>query len=202
MQKLEGSYPPPPNLYYDITQEAQYMFGELLSSRRPTMLQSVSDKALKDWVAANAGVGVELDVLLKPLRQLSLEMLMETLSEKDRDIEQTWLLLDHVNYAIASNLDDQVGVKITPSDFSALAADQWETVLGDHYHETRSIPQGLGAIDPTAVCTTKDRTQALTEEVVGAIYVDQLFVGIDKDVDSDITNEDLLWAAREECLLL
>ena len=31
--KLEASYPPPPNLYYDITQEAQYMFGELLSSR-------------------------------------------------------------------------------------------------------------------------------------------------------------------------
>ena len=122
LQKLEGSYPPPPNLYYDITQEAQYMFGELLSSRRPTILESLSDKALKDWVSANAGVGVELEVLLKPLRQLSLEMMMETLSERDRDIEQTWLLLDHVNYSIASNLDDQVGIKISPSDFSSLGS--------------------------------------------------------------------------------
>ena len=59
------------------------MFGELLSSRRPTILESLSDKALKDWVSVNAGVGVELEVLLKPLRQLSLEMLMETLSEND-----------------------------------------------------------------------------------------------------------------------
>ena len=106
---------------------------------RPTILESLSDKALKDWVSANAGVGVGLEVLLKPLRQLSLEMMMETLSERDRDIEQTWLLLDHVNYSIASNLDDQVGIKISPSDFSSLAADRWETVLGDHYHETRLI---------------------------------------------------------------
>ena len=33
-------------------------------------------------------------------------MKMETLTTSEQDVERTWLLLDHVNYDIASNMDD------------------------------------------------------------------------------------------------
>ena len=99
---------------------------------------------------------------------------MATLEKEVQDVEETWLLLDHINYAIASNMDVSTEVRITPGDFEALAADRWETVLGDHFYSTQKISQGLGAIDPTSVCATAERTEALADPSVGAMVLDQI----------------------------
>ena len=88
--------------------------------------------------------------------------------------------------------------KIAPSDFTALTAGKWESVLESHYLSTQRIAQGLGAIDPTAVCTTKVRTEALSEQVIGAIHIDQLFAGEDIELNPGLTNEDLIWNARSD----
>jgi hypothetical protein len=198
LERIEQAYPPPPSFYYDVTSESQAMFGDLLSSRQPTILEGVTDIKLKDWVSSNAGTGTELNVLLTPLRQLALERLMGTLEQAERDVEETWLLLDHVNYAIASNMDDTIGVKIAPKDLADLTAGKWETVLEEHFYATQRIAQGLGAIDPTAVCTSKDRREALAEQVVGATHVDLLFSGLDNKEDPGLTVDDLLWGARHQ----
>ena len=60
----------------------------------------------------------------------------------------------------------------------------------------KKIDQGLGAIDPTAVCTVGNRLDALSEETIGAIYVDQIFSGADIRLKEGVTNDQLLWDAR------
>ena len=97
-----------------------------------------------------------------------------------------------------SNLDTTPGVRISPQDLEGLASDKWQGVLSDHFFATQKIDQGLGAIDPTAVCTQGTRLQALSETTVGAIYVDQIFSGQDTKLNPELTNDALLWDARFE----
>ena len=110
--------------------------------------------------------------------------------------EETWLLMDHFNFMMMSNMDTTLGVRISPQDIEGLASDKWEGVLSDHFFSTQKIDQGLGAVDPTAVCTQGNRREALTETTVGAIYVDQVFAGKDTKLNPELTNDALLWDAR------
>ena len=106
----------------------------------PDLIPALTDEGLKQWVQENKARGIEPNVLLEPLRRLVLQELMATLEKEVQDVEETWLLLDHINYAIASNMDVSTEVRITPGDFEALAADRWETVLGDHFYSTQKSP--------------------------------------------------------------
>ena len=192
----------------DFTTLVTTVLGDLISSDTPTFFEGITDDDLKKWVKENHKEGVELNVLLTELRYMAIREVMSKMNSNDRDMEETWLLLDHLNYEIAVNLDDQPGVKIPPQTFSGLTSGKWESVLGSHYYSTSFIEQGLGAIDPTAVCTTKDRLEALGEPTIGAIFIDQLFVGEDfmekdrktgqytKKRKKSVTNDSLLWNAR------
>ncbi|MEC8378679.1 MAG: hypothetical protein VXZ96_00075 [Myxococcota bacterium] len=201
--RLDEAYKPPPSFYMDTTGLARDMFFDILIPN-PDLIQSVSDEGLKQWVQQNKAKGIEPNVLLEPLRRLVLQELMGTLEKEVKDVEETWLLLDHINYAIASNMDVSPEVRISPGDFEGLAAERWESVLGDHYYSTQKISQGLGAIDPTSVCATAERTEALAEPSVGAMVLDQIFVGVDSTLPdfqgegNQLTSERLLWSARNQ----
>ena len=134
-----------------------------------------------------------------PCTNWTLEALMERVVPEDVAAqEETWLLMDHFNFMMMSNLDTTPGVRISPQDLEGLASDKWQSVLSDHFFGTQKIDQGLGAIDPTAVCTQGNRLQGLSETTVGAIYVDEIFSGRDTLLNPDLTNDALLWEARFE----
>ena len=198
LDQLSRTFPPSSEFYFNLTIQAESAFHQLLKHSRATQLTGVSQEAFEKWIVDNTKPGVDGNVILKPLRQMALQELMASLPQVTRDKEETWLLLDHVNYAVISQLDNTVGIRISPADITGLVSGQWEGVLSDHYYQTKKIEQGLGAIDPTAVCTTKDRRAALAEPVVGAVYFDQIFAGEDSKLKPSITGEELLWAARED----
>ena len=51
--------------------------------------------------------------------------------------EETWLLMDHFNYSVMSNMDTTLGVRISPTDIEGMASGKWEGVLNDHYFSTQ-----------------------------------------------------------------
>ena len=112
----------------DTTGLARDMFFDILIPN-PDLIQSVSDEGLKQWVQQNKAKGIEPNVLLEPLRRLELQELMGTLEKEVKDVEETWLLLDHINYAIASNMDVSLS-KTSPGDFEGLAAERRGPYLG------------------------------------------------------------------------
>ncbi len=198
LERLSVAYPPTSDFYMDLTYDAKNVFQELLTSGRPTLIKGLSDQDLVKWIGDNSAPGVDGNIIIEPLREMALQHLMGTLSEGDRDVEETWLLLDHFNYEVISNLDSTLGIRVAPTDVTGLVSEKWETVLTDHFYSTQKISQGLGAIDPTAVCTTKDRLDALSEPTIGAIYVDQIFAGKDTLKNPNLTNDQLLWNAKYE----
>jgi hypothetical protein len=197
LERLTVAYPPTTEFYMAFADELIESFREILdTSRRATSVNGLSDSDFIKWIEENGLPGVDVNIIVPQMRKLALRRLMSTLSNKDRDVEETWLLLDHFNYEVISNLDSTPGIRVSPSDITGLTSEKWEGVLKDHFYSTQKIDQGLGAIDPTAVCTTKDRLEALSEPTIGAIYVDQIFAGKDNHIFEDMTNEELLWEAK------
>ena len=181
----------------ELSLTAQSRFGESLVYPLNSWIEDTNPEALNAWIGSNLMTGRDGNVLLSSMYQLTLQMLMDKVVPEDMVAqEETWLLMDHFNFMMMSNLDTTPGVRISPQDIEGLASDKWEGVLSDHFFSTQKIDQGLGAVDPTAVCTEGNRLDALTETTVGAIYVDQVFSGRDTLLNPDLTNDALLWDAR------
>ena len=202
IERLNDIIQPSGTMRLNLTNQAATVFGKsLLKTDKPSLIKGFTDKDILEWCTENIMPGRELKILQTRLRNMVLRKLMENISKEKRDEEETWLLLDHVAFEIAQNMNSDVGSLVTPQDFAALTALKWEEVLGLHGYSSSLIEQGLGAIDPTSVCTTKERREALGEPAVGAVYVDFLFEGRDdifekgEKIDT-VFNDELLWEAR------
>ncbi len=181
----------------DLSLTAQNRFGESLVYPLNAWMEGLTPEEINNWISVNLMPGRDGNVLLSSMYQLTLQMLMDKVVPEDmRSQEETWLLMDHYNFAMMSNMDTTLGVRVSPADLEGMASDKWEGVLSDHFFSSQKIDQGLGAIDPTAVCTEGTRLDALSETTVGAVYVDQIFAGQDIKQNTELTNDDLLWAAR------
>jgi hypothetical protein len=181
----------------ELSLTAQSRFGESLVYPLNSWIENTDAEAINAWIGNNLMTGRDGNVLLSSMYQLTLQILMDKVVPPEMVAqEETWLLMDHFNFMMMSNMDTTLGVRISPQDIEGLASDKWEGVLSDHFFSTQKIDQGLGAVDPTAVCTQGTRLQALTETTVGAVYVDQIFEGADTKLNSDLTNDALLWNAR------
>ncbi|MAA77914.1 MAG: hypothetical protein CL916_01540 [Deltaproteobacteria bacterium] len=204
IERLNGIVKVSSTMRMKLTDQAAAVFGNtLLKSDRPKLIKGFRDQDILEWCEENIMPGREIKILQGRLRNMVLRRLMETLASEKRDEEETWLLLDHVAFEIAQNMNNDVGALIAPQDFADLTASKWETVLGLHGYSSSLIEQGLGAIDPTSVCTTKARREALGEPAVGAVYVDFLFEGRDEIFErgekvESVLNDDLLWDARAQ----
>ena len=186
------------NLFFrELSLKAQSRFGESLVYPLNSWIEGTTVEELNGWIENNLITGRDGNVLLSPMYQLTLQAMMEEVVPAEIVAqEETWLLMDHFNFMMMSNLDTTLGIRISPQDIEGLASDKWEGVLSDHFFSTQKIDQGLGAVDPTAVCTQGNRRQALTETTVGAINVDQVFSGKDTLLNPELTNDALLWEAR------
>ncbi len=183
----------------EVSLTAQNRFGESLVYPLNAWLEGTTTEEINGWIGANLLPGRDGNVLLSSMYQLTLQMLMDkVVPEEMRSQEETWLLMDHYNFAMMSNMDTTPGVRVSPLDLESMASEKWEGVLSDHFFSSQKIDQGLGAVDPTAVCTQGTRLDALSETTVGAVYVDQVFKGKDIRVTPNMTNDALLWEARHD----
>jgi|GEM_PF-5351311 len=181
----------------ELSLTAQNRFGESLVYPLNGWLEGTTSEDINAWISTNLLPGRDGNVLLSSMYQLTLQMLMDKVVPEDmRSQEETWLLMDHYNFSLMSNMDTTLGVRVSPLDLEGMASEKWEGVLSDHFFTAQKIDQGLGAVDPTAVCTEGTRLDALAETTVGAIYVDQIFTGKDLRVHEGMTNDVLLWNAR------
>lgn len=129
------------------------------------------------WVAANVLPGEDRDSIDAAVLRTALTMLFQDVSADERARVETWMLGDQTRLAIAATFDRTKPA--APNDVTGAAQAQWQAVLGLHGHAPKPRPQGLGAVDPLAVCTTKDGVDALAEPAFGEIDVDLVVAGPD-----------------------
>ena len=154
-----------------------------------------SSGALRAWLRANLSTdGVVPTDTVSAIWRIGL---VETLSRSPQQHqEETRLLLDHVQYSVLRTIDTS-GKRSTPNEVAKMAGDQWQNVLSAHGESTRLIEQGLGAVDPNAICTLQDGRAALDEGSIGLIDVDLLVEGRDTGEKEPVSAEELLWENRE-----
>jgi len=172
-------------LVYDLEDLLRAQVGPLNSLDEPT---------IQTWVKANARPGTSEEMVSDHVKRAALNLLVEGLEKEERDELQTRLLLDHVNLEVTSIFDSERGVLVTPGDLVAATSGKWEAVLSKHGYRTAHFSQGLGAVDPTSICTTLDGAAALTEPAFGGVHLDLLFASEEGAEES----EEILWNARNQ----
>jgi len=183
---------PPPEF---LDQFNAKVFERLDDYLRPgsAPLTDLRDDALAKWVEAWSQPGRAPDVN-RFIKRIGLEVLVSRLPEEMRDEVLTRLLLDHVEVEVSGRFNKTAGFMATPSDQEAQTATQWKNVLAQHGFYPSPIPDGPGAVDPIAICTTRDRKDALTEPSFGAVNLDVLVVAKDRLEGA----EAVLWSARDQ----
>ena len=157
-------------------------------------LNGLDDVSVRAWVTSYSRPGTSEDMVILHVKRIALNLLVEDLSKDERDELQTRMLLDHVNMEVTSIFDSTEGVRAAPEELVEAAAGKWESVLNKHGYLPGHFRQGLGAVDPTSICTTLDGAEALEEPVFGTVNLDLVFAEEDQPVDSAA----ILWAARDQ----
>ena len=181
---------PPPALLDALDRDVVSVLQDLMrpGARGPGALD---EAGLQAWVEQVALPGRAADIL-KHTRRLLLRALVERLPEEQRAEARTRLILDHAEQEISSRFDPNPAYRATPQELETSARARWSAVLGRHGYAPQAIPDGPGAVAPTAICTTLDRKAALNEPVFGAIQLDLLIEARDGLDDAD----EVLWEAR------
>ncbi|MFT5684851.1 MAG: hypothetical protein ACI8RZ_005796 [Myxococcota bacterium] len=187
--RLDVTHPPGSDYYARLNLAVRQMLNDTIRASS-TPITDLDDVYLEQWIRDNREGG-ELTRMRLQIKQLALQYLMEQLNQSDRDRVETYLLLDQLDETIYQGLNDNKGSFAPPALMEGLTSGSWEGVLSEHKYYTSPIPMGLGAIDPTSICTTKDGVEALGESTIGVVHVDQIFAATD-----GLAPNDLLWEAR------
>lgn len=155
----------------------------LAGSLRPEPLgETCAGPEVPVAVTDNGSLAAWFDCMLLPgesrsraeaaILRSALWLLLAPRDASERARLESWLLVDHARYEIARSFDEE-GVA-SPAEVVASATDQWASTLDRHGYAPRPFPQGLGAVDPLSICTTRDGLDALEEPVFRLIDVDVL----------------------------
>ncbi len=177
---------------------AAHLRQDLDGLLRPESLapEMLDPRGLAAWLAASANPGADLDLLQDTALRLVLEaQLADATGEEALAAAETDLLLRQVWQASAGAFDASEGVRLPPVAVTAAVTGHWSAVLSRHGVAPQPIAQGLGAIDPSAICTTQDGVAALEEPSIGAVRLDLLVIAPDK---AQATAAETLWAARDQ----
>jgi hypothetical protein len=156
-------------------------------------LQHLDEEGLKKWAEESAYPGRAL-FLQRYLKRIGLRLLAERLTEQEKDELETNILLDHVNAQIVSTFDPTPRARATPAEMEDAASGNWAATLNSHGFFSNPLPDGPGAVNPLAICTTHDRLDALGEPSFGAVDVDMLVMA-----DAAHTKiDELLWSVRDQ----
>lgn len=135
-------------------------------------LESMERSTRRNWLRDSVLPGNDRDAVEAELLRITLARMLEQLPEDRRNRIETWMLMDHALGAMATTFDDSRPT--TPDELVEATTAQWQVVLALHGHTTRLLPQGLGAVDPTAICSTKDGLEGLDEPSFKRLTVDLL----------------------------
>ena len=155
---------------------------------------SMEPEALQAWLVASLKPGLEVGPFRLEAGRMTLRTLVWNLSDDVREEKETWILIDHVHDRISAGLDQTEGQTMTPEEVVAQTMDAWSGAIAAHGRRTRPIPQGLGAVDPTAICTTLDGRDALSEPSIGVVNLDLVVAARAGHASA----EDVLWELRDE----
>ncbi len=155
-------------------------------------IQALDDDSLEKWIDAWSEPGRAPDVS-RFIKRIGLETLVERLQQDEQDEVLTRVLLDHVELDVSGRFNPSEDFLATPADQEAQTATQWKNVLAKHGFYPNPIPDGPGAVDPIAICTTRDRKEALSEPSFGSVDLDVIIAGKDEPKSA----EALLWSARD-----
>lgn len=157
---------------------AQGFFGEYLRNPNAVVhLAGTETEQLKAWMDEHLRPGRDQERFAQDLRASYLEILVSELQGSAQDRVETYIFLDHINQSIVENLDPNADERAKVGPLVDTSAELWSGTLGAHGYPTRLVKQGLGAIDPTAICTTKDGREALDEKTFGSTTLDVFVEG-------------------------
>jgi hypothetical protein len=161
-----------------LNEFAQGFFGEYLRNPSATVVLNGSGEAeLKAWMDEHLRPGRDQERFAADLRASYLQILVSKLEGPEQDQAETYIFLDHINQVIVENLDPNAEEKVKVGPLVEGSAELWSATLGQHGYPTRQVKQGLGAVDPTAICTTRDGRDALNEPTFGPTTVDVFVEG-------------------------
>ncbi len=183
----------PEEFWPEFNEFLLYDLEDLLQARVGP-LNGLDDVSVRNWVRSFSRPGTSEDMVTLHVKRIALNLLVEDLSKDERDELQTRMLLDHVNMEVTSIFDSTKSVRVTPEELVEATAGKWESVLNKHGYLPGHFRQGLGAVDPTSICTTLDGPSALEEPVFGVVHLDLVFA----DEDVPIDREQILWNARDQ----
>ncbi len=182
---------PPPDFLDAFNAAVLERLDELLRPGAAPLL-ALDDASLEKWIDAWSMPGRAPDVS-RFIKRVGLETLVDRLPEDMKDEVLTRLLLDHVELDVSGRFDPSEGFRATPADQETQTANQWKSVLARHGFYPSAIPDGPGAVDPIAICTTRDRIEALSEPSFGAVDLDVVVSAKDGLKGA----EAVLWSARD-----
>lgn len=150
-----------------------------LSALLPTMLReerrdftSLERAARRDWLREALLPGNDREEVDAEILRIALARLLQASEPDFRERVETWMLIDQARLAIAATFDS--ARVATPNEIVEASTAQWQQVLALHGYPTQILPQGLGAVDPTAICTLQDGLEGLDEASFRPVTVDLL----------------------------
>jgi hypothetical protein len=182
------------DFYADLNERVRDELGILLRVDAAP-LPSLDEPERTRWVAASVLPGEDRDVIDAAILRTALTLVFGEVDADQRARVETWMLGDQARRAIAATFDRTKAA--TPNEVAGAAQVQWQTVLGLHGHAPQPRAQGLGAVDPLAVCTTADGADALAEPAFREIGVELVVAGPDT-LSSEDPVPDVLDVAAEK----
>lgn len=197
---LYRAYPPDAAAMRLLNDELREMLGDILDARllaRPLegTLQDPRAETMDVWARNNVAPGRDSALVVLAGQRLALKLALERLPRDERAERETWILLDHGHFESKKGFEG--GGLLTPAEVVGSTTSQWVNALSRHGFAPAPLDQGLGAIDPMSICTTRDGVAALSEPSIGAVRLDLLFVGSDPPSGRP-DGDTLLWEARHQ----
>jgi len=160
-----------PEFYAALDADLTAILPTMLRPDRPP-LTSLELSSRRTWLRDALLPGNDRTEVDAEILRIALARMLEAVSAEMRDRIETWMLVDQTRLGIAATFDDSRVA--TPAEVVEAATVQWQQILGMHGYPTELLAQGLGAVDPTAICTTRDGLEGLDEPVFRPITVDIL----------------------------
>ena len=177
-----------------FSSEAHASLGDTVRADAPPALTALTDEAVTAWLAQVAAPGVDVGMQREHVLRLALSSLVEAETQDDiRARLETWILLDHVAWTVADSFRPAETETESPTAVVAGVTRQWVNVLRRHGLAPKPIEQGLGAVDPTAICTTLDGVAAQKEPVFRSVNLD---VVVDAADSKSPDAAKILWEVR------
>ena len=193
LNRLLLEYPPDAALIGERwAPEVMAQLREVIDPRAPAPT-SMAPEELERWLGQHLRTGIEVGPFLLDAERLTLQVLVWNLPDSVREEKETWILIDHVHDTLSASLNQTEGEAMTPEEIAGLAMEAWGGTIAAHGRRTRPISQGLGAVDPTSICTTQDGRAALGEAVIGVHNLDLLIAAKPGQTNA----EDVLWEKRD-----